>query len=399
MKKTNLMPSVVLGSICIVVALLLAVVNMITGPIIEDAQNAAANAALLEVLPDGKDFKKVEITSEYPEIVKEGFKADGGYVFKMSVTGKSSGLVIMCGIDAEGRVVGTKVISNEETPGYAAKVFPKVEGVDGAYKGMDLEGFEPELVSGATLTSKAYAEAVKAALQSAILAGGGEVDTRTPEQILQDNCNLALGTEGKVFTKWFAIEVIEGIDAVYETADADRVYVIGESFIGIKADGTVATADASTENVAKATAADTVIRNSSRTSVQVPDGAKDTIVSIEKTLSGNYIVEAYGEGYGVKGGSKYHPASGKKIVIKVCISVDGAIIDSIATFEEETPDQGGLLLKDPSFYEAYEGKTADDYASVDNVARVTLTSKGYKDALKNAFAVVELLKTEETNND
>ena len=391
MKKSNLMPSVVLGTICIVVALILSVINLVTGPIIEKAQNDAVNKALVEVLPDAKNFEKIELTSEYPESVKEGYKAEGGFVFKMSVTGKSAGLIIMCGVDESLKIVGTKVIANEETPSYASKVFPDVEGLDGKYKGMNLDEFEPYLVSGATLTSRAYSDAVKAALQSAIIAGGGEVDTRTPEEILQANCNTALGTENKVFTKWFATEIIEGVDAIYENADAGRVYVFGEEFIGIKTDGTVATADASAENITKAQSADTTIKNSTATDVQIPEGSESTIVSIRKTASGNYIIEAYGKGYGVNGGSKYHPASGKPIVVKVCISSEGAIIDSVTTFEEETPDFGGSLLANPEFYEAYEGKTSEDYSSVENYSGATYTGNGYKDALKNAFAVFELI--------
>ena len=108
MKKNVFMPAIVLCSICVVVALLLSGVNMITGPIIAAQQNAAANEALLEVLPEGKNFEEIEITSDYPAIVTAGYKADGGFVFQMNVTGKSAGLVIMCGIDSEGKVVGTK---------------------------------------------------------------------------------------------------------------------------------------------------------------------------------------------------------------------------------------------------------------------------------------------------
>lgn len=390
MKKSNLKPSVVLGSICIVVALILSVINLITGPIIEKAQNDAVNKALVEVLPEAKNFEKIELTSEYPESVKEGYKAEGGFVFKMSVTGKSAGLIIMCGVDESLKIVGTKVIANEETPSYASKVFPDVEGLDGKYKGMNLDEFEPYLVSGATLTSRAYSDAVKAALQSAIIANGGEVDTRSPEEILQANCNASLGTEQKVFTKWFATEIIEGIDAVYENAEAGRVYVIGDAFIGIKPDGTVATADASAENIAKAQSADTVIKNSTTTDVQIPEGSESTIVSIKKTASGNYIIEAYGKGFGIYGDKYYNP-SGKQITVKVSISTEGAIIDSVTTFEKETPGFGSSLLANPEFYEAYEGKTGDDYSSVENYSGATYTGKGYKDALKNAFAVFELI--------
>ena len=183
MKNSKFYPSLVLCSICLVAALLLAVVNMITAPEIEKNQIEAAEKAMLEVLPDGKNFQKIEITSAYPKSVTAGHKADGGYVFQMKVTGKSSGLVIMCGIDDDGRVVGTKVIASKETPSYVEKVFPNVEGTDGKYNGMNLEGFDPYLVSGATITSKAYGEAIKAALQSAAIARAA--DSASPEHITE----------------------------------------------------------------------------------------------------------------------------------------------------------------------------------------------------------------------
>ena len=237
MLKEKIMPTVVLGSICLVVALLLSVVNMFTGPVIEASQNAAANEALLEVLPDGKNFEEIEIDDKYPKVINMGYKAEGGFVFRASVTGKSSGLVIMCGISTDGKIVGTKVIAEQETDSYDANVFPLVEGLNGKYKDMSGADFEPYLVSGATLTSRAYGEAVKAALDAYVIANGGTVDLRTPEQILQDNCNAAIGTEGAVFEKWFATAYVEGADALY-VSEKGAVAVVGETFIGI-ADGTV----------------------------------------------------------------------------------------------------------------------------------------------------------------
>ena len=84
MKIANVKPTLVLCTICLVVALLLSGVNTITGPIIEAAQNAAANEALLEVLPDGKNFEELSLTPDYPAIVTAGYKADGGFVFQMT---------------------------------------------------------------------------------------------------------------------------------------------------------------------------------------------------------------------------------------------------------------------------------------------------------------------------
>ena len=334
-----------------------------------------------------QDFEEITLDDSYPSAITAAYKADGGFVFRASVTGKSSGLVIMCGVSSEGKIVGTKVIADQETDSYDVNVFPSVEGVDGKSKDMTLEGFEPYLVSSATLTSRAYGEAVKAALQAFVVANGGEVDYRSPEQIA---CNAALGTDNLEFTKWFATEILEGIDAVYENAEAGRVYVIGEEFIGIKPDGTVATADASAENAAKAQSADTVIKGSTTTDIRIPEGSESTVASIKKTASGNYIIEAYGKGFGINGDKYYNP-SGKQIIVKVCISADGAIIDSETTFEKETPNFGGSLLANTEFYEAYKGKTEENYSSVENYSGATYTGKGYKDALKNAFAVFKLI--------
>ena len=61
--KTHLKNLLVFISICAVITLLLATTNYITAPIIEKNQNASANQALLEVMPNGKGFEKVDIAS------------------------------------------------------------------------------------------------------------------------------------------------------------------------------------------------------------------------------------------------------------------------------------------------------------------------------------------------
>ena len=408
MKKNIFMPAIVLCSICVVVALLLSGINMITSPIIEAQKNAAANEALLVVLPDGKNFEEIEITSDYPEIITAGYRADGGFVFEMVVTGKSAGLDIMCGIDSDGKIVGTKVIANEETPSYAEKVFPNVEGVDGKYKGMSLDGFEPYLVSGATLTSKAYGDAIKAALQAATIAGGGSVDVRTPEQILQDNCNAALGTEALKFTKWFALASLEGIDAVYVTDDnTQRVYVIGESFVGVKA-GAVVTADVSAQNKTLALAADAVIGALTLEDVAKPEGTASTVKSIKKASNGAYLFELSAEGYQ----SMFEWGNSTPISVKLSISADGKIIDVLTVAHDESKGYGEACATE-EYYEQYRGKGDEDVkisskypvdyhddlipsdsTDVGVISSATYTTVGYQTAIKNAFEAFKLLGAE-----
>ena len=396
--KTKIMPIVVLSAICITVALLLSVVNMFTGPIIEAALNDKANTALLEVLPDGKNFTELALDESYPAAVDMAYKADGGFVFQMTVTGKSSGLVIMCGIDEGGKIVATKVIANAETPAYAEKVFPNT---DAAYKGMDMAGFEPYLVSGATLTSKAYSEAVKAALQAFAIANGGEVDLRTPEEILQDNLNLALGTEGKTFEKWFATEEI-GADALYIT-DGGVVALADGYYVGISADGNVSTEGVNAETGEKQTIGDgtyatvnsayVVYSGATLTEVTLPEGAHKNVLAAYATESGNYVFELKAAGYGING--EWH-TSGEYIKLKVAISSEGKIISTLTTYQSESEGIGDICAN-PDYYEQYNGKDAESYGSVENVAGATYTTSGYKKAIGYAFKAFELLKGGEVN--
>ena len=87
--KQNIKSVLSLTVICSVMAVLLAVTNAITAPIIKEQENAAVGGALLEVLPDGKNFAPVDLSKyELPETVEEAYSEDnGGYVFKLKTTG------------------------------------------------------------------------------------------------------------------------------------------------------------------------------------------------------------------------------------------------------------------------------------------------------------------------
>ncbi len=405
MKKSNIMPSVVLGAICLTVALLLSLVNSITSPIIKANQDAAANAALSVVLPDGKNFSEIEIDGSFPAVINKGYKADGGFVFQATVTGKSSGLIILFGIDSEGKIVGTQVIAEQETDSYDANVFPLVEGTEGKYKGMTLDGFEPFLVSGATLTSRAYGEAAKAALQAFAIANGGEVDIRTPEQILQDNCNEALGTTDVKFNKWFATEVLNGIDAVYVSEDnSGRVFVIGETFVGVKADGTVVNGDAN--NSATVIAANTAVSTTTLTEVtELPEGINaKTVKKVYTTATGNYVFELEAKGYQ----ALFDYGNGTVIKLMLSISADGKIIDCVTVSHAESKGYGDACATE-EYYEQYRGASASDIVlsvtspdyhadqipadstDLGAITSATYTTYGYQKAVKAAFEAFALL--------
>ena len=414
MKQSKIYPSLVLGCICLAVALLLSVINMFTSPIIADRANQLADGAKTEVLPGGKGFEDITADFEFPSAVSEAFAADIGYVFRVTGKGRNGDIVVMVGIDSEGKVTGTKIISEGESNGYKEKVFTRVQGTDGEYTGMTLDTFAPVVASGATLTSNGFADAMKAALQAFSIANGVAVDTRTPEEILQDNCNAALGTTGVKYTKWFATEEITGIDSVYES-EAGRVYVIGESFVGIKADGTVS-GDENADARAKATAADTVIKASTLTEITDLTGLDADITKAYVTASGNYVFVVLGRGYKYESNYEFVGIEEGEMEIKIAISSEGKIIDVFTVSHKESKGFGDVCATE-DYYEQYRGAENDDIVitvpspdfhddqissdctDIGAISSSTFTSTGYQTAVKVAFEAFEILTTPEGGND
>ena len=75
----NIKPTIVLSCICMAVALILSAINMVTGPIIEAQRAAAANGALIEVMPEGGNFEEIDIsTLGLPEAITNAYKETSG---------------------------------------------------------------------------------------------------------------------------------------------------------------------------------------------------------------------------------------------------------------------------------------------------------------------------------
>ena len=387
--KKNIKNISIFICICVVITLLLAVTNTFTSPIIEKNQNATANAALLEVMPNGTGFETVDI-SDYtlPATVTEVYKESSGvgYVIKMVTAGYGSDMVIMCGVGSDGVVTGAVCLSSNETLG-------KEKSYGENFINKDANGVEGvDTIAGATKTTAAYKSAIKDALNTAVIMGGGTVDIRTEEEILADNLSAALPSGDNKFTKLFLVEVVEGIDAIY-AADNETGYVcvVGEQFIGVDAQGTVLTEGL--ENANNITDAVAKIKSTSYNEINInayPD-LTAYVLSAKKTSSGNYVVETKGAGYGMKGGDEYHPASNEYIVVRVSMTAEGKIIDCITVSQAETQGLGDACA-DESFYGQFVGKTETDYTEIDAISGATLTTDGYKQAIQRAFDAVNTLK-------
>ncbi|MBR2413860.1 MAG: FMN-binding protein [Clostridia bacterium] len=386
--KTKIRNLAVFVCICSVITLLLAVTNFITAPIIEENQNAAANQALMEVMPDAQGFEVADIsTLTLPATVTEVNKETSGlgYVIKLKTAGYGSDMIIMCGVTNDGVVTGAVCLSSNETLG-------KEKTYGENFKDKDAAGVESvDIITGATKTTEAYKNAIKDALNSVVILGGGSVDIRTEAEILADNLSAAFPDGEGSFEKMFKVEYLEGIDAVYTATNGKGfVFAVGEQFVGVDTDGTVVTEgveDATLFTNALAVIKATVTEDIDLTSF--PDLAKH-VVSAKKTASGNFILETKGAGYGIKGGNEYHPASGEYIIVRVAVTADLQIIDCITVSEAET-DGLGDACADESFYGQFAGKSEENYKEIDAISGATLTTDGYLQAIERAFNAVKTL--------
>ena len=147
-------PVVVLFTICLVVSGLLAVTNNITAPIIAENALKAEQAALLELLPDATSFTEVEGVEM--ENVNKVYSSDNnvGYVVTSAAKGYGGDIEWMTAFDAEGTIVGAKVLSQSETAGLGAKV--EEDWFQAQFKGHndELKPDNIDMISGATISCK-----------------------------------------------------------------------------------------------------------------------------------------------------------------------------------------------------------------------------------------------------
>ena len=386
----NLKSVAILVAICTVVALLLAVTNQFTAPIIEKNSAAAANKALLEVMPDGTGFEPVDLsTYTLPSTVTEAYKETSGkgHVIKLTTTGYGTGMVIMCGVSADNKVTGAVCLSSNETLGKE-----KEYGVN--FAGKDAAAVEAtDTIGGATMTTGAYKNAIKDALNAVLILGGGEADLRSPEEIFADNMNEALPAANGEFTKLVVADDNHAIDFIYAANNGvGYVYVIEDkTFIGVNADATIVSADVDAASAARAQAAAALAI--AQTTVDTTDsGINENITAVQKTAAGNYIIQINGLGFAYFG-DESHYVPGKNIPIQICavISPEGVMLNCLTVSQQESKGYGAVCGEE-SYYGQFDGKTIDTYKEVDGIAGATITTNGYMKAIERCFKAVEILE-------
>lgn len=164
-----------------VVALLLALVNHVTEPIITQMQNEKTAAAMRQVL-EADDYQPVEtdaagVTAMY-RAVSGGKQV--GYVAEVMSNGFGGMISMVVGVDQNGDVTGVAITKASETPNIGSRVVGDQDVLD-RFIGMSHASGEITVntgdncfdgVSGATVSSKGVTSGVNAAL-AAVAAYNG----------------------------------------------------------------------------------------------------------------------------------------------------------------------------------------------------------------------------------
>lgn len=173
-------PTIVLVSICLIAALLLAATYQITEPLIVKINLERANAARATVLPEASGFveaKNEELVSGVLEVYES---VNGvGYVITSEFKGFGGPVIVMTGLDPKGSVVGVTVTdASSETPGLGSKAtHPSyldqyIQATQITSDASSAEATYVAAVTGATVTSRAVFSAVSVALQQFAELGG-----------------------------------------------------------------------------------------------------------------------------------------------------------------------------------------------------------------------------------
>ena len=177
MKKEFIMPVLVLSLICVFVTGVLAIGHTITQPIIQQAAAERARMAMVEILPDATGFNPIDKQLyNLPASVQAAYRTANyvGYAFIVTTFGFGGEMSVIIGVDMDGRVIRTAVLSDTETPSFSGPVFAYANVSQ--YWGRDRNNIETvAIISGSTVTAVAFKNAVRYALDAfALVMSEGE---------------------------------------------------------------------------------------------------------------------------------------------------------------------------------------------------------------------------------
>lgn len=185
MKSTLVNMVAVLFTVTLIASAAVGGVNMLTADAIAEANAAATTAAVANVLPEFENTEISEQTIDDMPIVvykaTNGSEAVGYAVESMTKSGFSGVIRLMVGFDPDGKILNVNVLQHAETPGLGSKMTEEGNALLGSIQNKNSwelefkvkkDGGELDALTAATISSRAYYEAVARAYEAFKVACG-----------------------------------------------------------------------------------------------------------------------------------------------------------------------------------------------------------------------------------
>ena len=165
-------PIIVLTAICLVVAVLLSLTNLITKEKIANMEAATSKQAMAQLIT-AQSYEQINANGNNELYIAKNGEEINGYIVKTAARGYGGDIKIMTAISTDKKVLGTKILSAaDETPGLGQNVtkegfysqfIGKTENIALVKNGADADKNEIDAVTGATISSRAVTSAVNEA--------------------------------------------------------------------------------------------------------------------------------------------------------------------------------------------------------------------------------------------
>lgn len=417
MKNDNIKSVVVLFACCLVVALLLAGINTVTAPIIEQNNQSAQFAALEGLIPDAQYEEKTGLEG-IPETINGIFvdKNGGGAAIVFSATSSySSGpMQYAVGIDADGKILAIKKIAYMESKDFGS--YPE-SFVGKEYAGID----SVEAFSGVTYSSNAFKSGLKDAFTAYYAAMGGELketELDVLNKLVEGLTFKEISIEAKLDEKIAAVYTAGGTTYAYRYEDADSIYlVVADIFGNVLAsavyegaeDATVPTdfvADATRELVATEIIGKVTdktlefeyvptepISNTVKYEIAYTGEREFTAVSVAVfKANGGHVVLVEADGYASVANK------GEKILLAVGFDADGKITKTYVVSHSESDGFGkDKVIENKDYTDKYIGLDEIPNSSnkfIDSEAFATYSYVGYHNGIRTAYLAYQAIISE-----
>ena len=388
MFKDFVLPPLVLTVIAGVTTAALVLTEGVTTPIIEEQQAAAADAARVAVLPEADSFTQCTV-EEMPEGGIDAYQADNGagYVITAEARGYGGQLRVMVGIGSDGLITGTEVLVNNETQGLGSRV-SEHDFMD-QYIGKDstLEGVQA--ISGTTISSNAFSNAVKTAYQIYGELAGVEV-AGTEREPVSDEVKAQLFPNVTEFQRY----AVDG--EAYRAGDEGTIIVTSNAgfagnvttAIGFDANGAVSgvvfTESSETEGYgAQYTQSSWIEDQIGKTSAEEINGISGSTVTYE-ALPKNCTEAAELLPTRADASLEYEgSADGYNGTMTVAVGIDSTgAITSVRLVSSD--DDFASRVSEEAFTSQFIGKTSTD--GIATIQGATISSNAFIEAVNNALA-------------